>query len=71
MSSVEPKSGFFYADGLAVRVDKVVLILHMVDETTLDVWMPRSVTDTLTRPQLQQIADVVQYFIAHVPRRPA
>jgi hypothetical protein len=62
------KTDFIFTDVLPVPTGSLVLVVHKPYPATLDVWMPRILTDSLTREQLQEIADVVQDFVSNVPK---
>lgn len=64
----KPKSDFVYEDTV-VPTKNVILVVHAPDEATLDVWMPRQVTDCFTVAMREALLEAIADFIRNVPVR--
>lgn len=68
MDHVKAKSNFIFEDTV-VPTRNVVLVVHSPDPLTLDVWMPRVVTDSLTYEIRESLIEAITDFLKHVPVR--
>lgn len=66
----EPKSDFIYQDS-PVPTTNVVLVVHVPDPNTLDVWMPRHISDCFTPAMRDSLIAAITDFVRNVPIRKA
>ena len=62
------KSEFLYGDQ-AVTTRNVVMVVHCPGYGTLDIWMPRALTDTFTREMRESLIEAITDFLRNVPVR--